>query len=257
MTRTKAVLCDLFDTVVRFDHARLPTMTVGGRTFPSTTPLLLPLLRSALGDPPVEACHAALLSAWRRAREEKLRETPAAQRFSWAIEALTGGAPRPDLGPLAEVLAAAHADAVCAAAYLPPANAAALDALAAAAPLALVSNFDHGPAARALILRLGLDRWFSAVVISAEVGWRKPHPLPFTQALDALGIGPADALFVGDSLDSDVAGAQALGLRVAWIGDPARLPPSMAAPPDWIVPDLAVLPGVLGLERPPGGPPED
>jgi putative hydrolase of the HAD superfamily len=45
------------------------------------------------------------------------------------------------------------------------------------------------------------------------VGRRKPDPEIFQRALDALGVAPQEALFVGDTLASDIAGAAALGLR--------------------------------------------
>jgi putative hydrolase of the HAD superfamily len=49
-------------------------------------------------------------------------------------------------------------------------------------------------------------------VFSSEVGWRKPHPAIFERALDALGVAAGEALFVGDKLATDVAGAAALGM---------------------------------------------
>jgi putative hydrolase of the HAD superfamily len=60
----------------------------------------------------------------------------------------------------------------------------------------------------------GVAERLDAAVFSSEVGWRKPHPAPFERALELLGgIDPARALFVGDSLANDVAGAGALGMR--------------------------------------------
>ena len=51
-----------------------------------------------------------------------------------------------------------------------------------------------------------------AVVLSCEVGKRKPHPAIFRRALDELGVRAPETLFVGDSLAEDVAGAAALGM---------------------------------------------
>ena len=44
-------------------------------------------------------------------------------------------------------------------------------------------------------------------------GGASPHPEIFQRALDALGVSPPEALFVGDTLASDIAGAAALGLH--------------------------------------------
>lgn len=58
---------------------------------------------------------------------------------------------------------------------------------------------------------------FDAVVISSEVGARKPHPLMFTMACEQLGVDPADAVFVGDSWSADIVGALRAGLVPVWI----------------------------------------
>src|SRR5436853_286775 len=60
-------------------------------------------------------------------------------------------------------------------------------------------------------------RLFSVLVGSAHVGCAKPEPRIFLHALDALGLGPADATFVGDSPSRDMAGARAVGMRHIWL----------------------------------------
>src|SRR5262249_17986432 len=42
---------------------------------------------------------------------------------------------------------------------------------------------------------------------------RKPDPLPFRHALAALGVGPREAVFIGDRPDKDVVGALRVGIR--------------------------------------------
>jgi putative hydrolase of the HAD superfamily len=89
----------------------------------------------------------------------------------------------------------------------------ALPALAALGDhvLVVVSNWDCsladwlGPAGL-------LDR-VEAVVTSAEVGVAKPGRAIFERALELAGARAADAVHVGDSLDNDVAGALAAGIR--------------------------------------------
>lgn len=65
---------------------------------------------------------------------------------------------------------------------------------------------------------LGLADAFEVVV---HAGWEgipaKPEPAPFHRALDTLGSTPERTVHVGDSLASDVAGAQGAGLRAAWL----------------------------------------
>ena len=79
-------------------------------------------------------------------------------------------------------------------------------------PLALVSNFDHPPHARELLSGVGYERYFAMVVISAEVGFKKPDPRIFEPALAVTGLDPQDVLYVGDS-EEDVAAARAAGMQ--------------------------------------------
>jgi putative hydrolase of the HAD superfamily len=61
--------------------------------------------------------------------------------------------------------------------------------------------------------QMGVAERLDVAVFSSEVGWRKPHPAIFERALGALGVEPGATLFVGDSLENDIAGAAALGMH--------------------------------------------
>jgi putative hydrolase of the HAD superfamily len=89
--------------------------------------------------------------------------------------------------------------------------------------------------------RLDVD----AVVGSRAHGFVKPHPTIFQVALEQLGVMPAEAVMVGDSLEEDVEGARALGLRAILIDreDRHRDVPERLT-------DLYGLPAALGLSRP-------
>jgi len=76
---------------------------------------------------------------------------------------------------------------------------------------AAVSNWDCSLGA--LLAGLGLGGLLDAVVTSAEAGVPKPDPRIFAQALAAIQCPPERAIFVGDSLDIDVAGGRAAGIR--------------------------------------------
>jgi putative hydrolase of the HAD superfamily len=60
---------------------------------------------------------------------------------------------------------------------------------------------------------LGLAGYVDAFVSSADVGLGKPHPAPFQRALGMLEAEPHEALFVGDTPETDIAGARGAGLR--------------------------------------------
>ena len=109
--------------------------------------------------------------------------------------------------------------------------------------LVVVSNWDVS--LHEMLRATGLDGLVDAAISSAEAGERKPAPGIFRRALELAG-GPdrgRPALHAGDSLESDVAGALAAGLRsvlVARAGPPPRDVPAAVA----IVRSLAELPAL-------------
>jgi putative hydrolase of the HAD superfamily len=79
--------------------------------------------------------------------------------------------------------------------------------------LALVSNaFDPGWLLHRDLEQMGLTERVDFAVFSSEVGKRKPHPVIFRRALEALGVAPANALFVGDRLYEDIRGGNDVGM---------------------------------------------
>jgi putative hydrolase of the HAD superfamily len=80
--------------------------------------------------------------------------------------------------------------------------------------LGLVSNaIDPPDLLHRDLAEFGITQRLDAAVFSSEVGRRKPDPLIFRRALELLGVEAADALFVGDTIATDIAGASALGMR--------------------------------------------
>jgi putative hydrolase of the HAD superfamily len=89
--------------------------------------------------------------------------------------------------------------------------------------------------------RLDVD----AIVDSRSHGRVKPHPTIFQAALERLGVDAADAVMVGDSLEEDVEGARALGMRAILVDREDRHPDVEER-----LTDLYGLPAALGLHRP-------
>lgn len=96
----------------------------------------------------------------------------------------------------------------------------------------MFDQFEHAPAMAGLVLRArraglrtgllsnswgneypreGWDEMFDAIVISGEVGMRKPEPEIFAHVLDMLGVRADEAVFV-DDLETNVTAARSLGL---------------------------------------------
>jgi HAD superfamily hydrolase (TIGR01509 family) len=96
-----------------------------------------------------------------------------------------------------------------------------LGSLDATKQLALVSNFDHPPHLYATLSRHGLSGFFDTIVVSSEVGVKKPDPEIFASALATASLPPRQVAYVGDS-DEDVEAAQRAGLipiRIERSGD--------------------------------------
>ncbi len=86
----------------------------------------------------------------------------------------------------------------------------------------VVSNW--GKTLPRVLEALGLEPYVEVAIAAHELGFAKPDPRPFEAALRALGVDPQEALHVGDSLESDVVGAERAGMRALHLvrsGSPA------------------------------------
>lgn len=83
--------------------------------------------------------------------------------------------------------------------------------------LGLLSNLTHAPTALRIIDKLGMAPFFDVVLVSGELGYRKPHPRVFLTLLEQLGTLKEHTAFVGDNLDVDVRGAQQAGIQPIWM----------------------------------------
>jgi putative hydrolase of the HAD superfamily len=107
--------------------------------------------------------------------------------------------------------------------------------------LGLVSNTGRDLDAFVQHHRLDVD----AALASRAHGRTKPHPTIFRAVLERLGVEPAEAAMVGDSIEDDVEGARALGMRAVLLDREGRFPDVEGR-----LTDLLALPAALGLPRP-------
>jgi putative hydrolase of the HAD superfamily len=120
--------------------------------------------------------------------------------------------------------------------------------LAAKYTLGLVSNFTHAPVIYAGLRKIGLNQFFNAILVSAEVGWRKPHSKIFEEALKRLVVKAEEAIFVGDNPIDDIQGAKNIGMKAIFIPSQfSSLEDIQKAPcqPDSIIRELRELLEVL------------
>lgn len=102
---------------------------------------------------------------------------------------------------------------------------------------AIVSNCDHGT--RGVVERLGLPEEADAMILSFEVGVAKPDPRIYAIALEAVGAGPHETLFVDDQV-AYCDGAAALGIGTILLAREG-VPPAEEAEGHRVIRDLRSL----------------
>ena len=88
----------------------------------------------------------------------------------------------------------------------------------------ILSN--HVPELPSIVDGVGLGPLIDRVFSSAVTGYEKPHPESHRVALG--GDPPGECFMVGDNIDSDVLGAEELGLRAILVRDPSPNAPRFA-----------------------------
>ena len=87
---------------------------------------------------------------------------------------------------------------------------------------------------------------FDSTVFSCSVGLRKPDPAIYRLALDELDVEPADAMFVGDGANDELAGAERVGMRAVLILRAGQDEPYWQEARGW-QPRITSIPEVLEL----------
>ena len=123
------------------------------------------------------------------------------------------------------------------------ANAPLLAQLARRYRLGIVSNF-YGNL-ETVCDEIGLRPYLRVMVDSAQVGWTKPDARIFGYALERLGVAPAAAAFVGDSLTRDMAGARAVGMTHVWLAGDTVAAVEPCCPGDTVIRSLDTLRGLF------------
>ena len=91
---------------------------------------------------------------------------------------------------------------------------------------------------------LGIRSHLDSVVISGDLGIRKPDPRIFAAALDELSVDSSSAAYVGDNPEPDIRGARRSGMCAVWRRDEWW---SETEEADLVIDDLSEL--VSGLDR--------
>ena len=111
--------------------------------------------------------------------------------------------------------------------FLYPTVKPALDGLEKRYRLGIISNAQEAFTMPELAL-YDLARYFETIVLSSQVGVKKPNSLIFARGLSNLKVKPGEAVFVGNDLMADIMGAAALGMKTIYILQKSNRPVDQA-----------------------------
>jgi putative hydrolase of the HAD superfamily len=112
--------------------------------------------------------------------------------------------------------------------------------------LGCVSNaFMDAATLHQIMVERRLGEHLELTISSCEFGYRKPHPSIYEAAVDRMGIGADEVIFVGDRVEQDVVGPAKLGMRTVLTLQYREEDPSLGAiSPDAVIRHLSELPDV-------------
>jgi len=115
--------------------------------------------------------------------------------------------------------------------------------------IALIANVDSIDA-RNVLASCGLEDYFDAIVISEEVGIEKPAREIFEAALKELKVKAENTIMVGNRIDTDIAGANRIGMKSVWFKWNNRYKETIGSKeekPDFVIKSLSEVLGILSL----------
>lgn len=98
------------------------------------------------------------------------------------------------------------------------------------------------------LIRLGLQHFFQAVVVSEDLGVSKPDGVLFSRAVEMLSLKPTQVLMVGDRLRKDIYGANKAGLvsvQILHEGSSKRKPKNQFEYPDYVIEKIGEILEIL------------
>jgi FMN phosphatase YigB (HAD superfamily) len=228
------LIFDAFDTVIHINNSKLPTIRVDGRDLPTTAPAVFEKYGQLFGKIDFDVFHRAFSQSFIRVtarRRTDLREILSTDRFKIMLD-LLGHPPAKVSDEAVEAITRAHMGQLQESFEVRPETLEVLEWAKTRYRTAMISNFAYAPTFHESLDRFGLRSAFDTVVVSADVGWCKPHRNIFDHTFAAMGIHPSEALFVGDQLYVDVYGALNCGMHVVWIETEHQdwLPPEVQLP---------------------------
>ena len=94
---------------------------------------------------------------------------------------------------------------------------------------------------------LGIKHFFGCIILSGELGIKKPDPRIFWEAANILGHEPEECLYVGDAYESDVIGANMARMKSCWLNPRGLQPPKTDVKPHFEIRSLDEIHEIMGI----------
>lgn len=248
MKKYKAIIFDLFDTIVNFNRHRLPTADIDGVEVKSTSMEVYKVFQKFHKDLDFKDFYVAFIESYTEFEKNKrknYKEYHNRERFELMISKMNTKTYSHPEKLLVDEMVLVHMKNIANAMEFPKENRDTLNTLRSKYKLAVISNFDHAPTAYGILERFDIRNLFERIFISIEVGWRKPKADIFLSAFNFLEIGPEEAIFVGDNFEADVVGSKAVGMEVVWINKNREPIREGISRPDYVVSKFTEIGDIL------------
>ncbi len=244
MKKYSAIIFDLFDTILDFNFNHLPILELKGFRSRTTSVEVYEVFKKYYPEIGFDKFYEPFIESYHEFQELKLKEFkefPNRERFILMLDKMNlSSINEKDI--LIHQMVLAHMNALTSCIEYPEDNKETLEYLKSKEyKLAIVSNFDYAPTAHRLLQKNNLTPLFEVIVISEEVGWRKPKDVIFQSAINNLNINPEDTLFVGDNHSADVVGSKAMGMDAAWINRKKESEHNIDPAPDYVVKKMSEI----------------
>ena len=213
------LIFDFFDTIAFWDQQKIPKYSWRGKQVNSTNQETFKILKKVCPKLEFDEYQNAILTVSKKIISDRVtnqREISSIARYTRILQTLDV-INRDSITTFAELASRKHMEILKSAVSIPDKNIAFLNKLCTRHHLILLSNFDDAKTLREILNEFKLNRIFQAVNVSEELGYRKPSFEAFSIALKQEKFSKSEMLFIGDSSEEDIKGANTYGISSAWV----------------------------------------
>ena len=249
MKKYRAVIFDLFGTLIHFNEKELPVFQFGERKIHGTLQALYDLTTRERNGFSFDRFFEAFSEVSSRHKNEKslsLREISSVFRMKTVLVERLGFPDNRETDRLAGRMKTTHMRWLKKGILFPIEYRDLLAHLKRSYQLGLLSNFDDSETGHEILADLAIGPYFHSILFSEESGWIKPSRQLYLEILSRMGTLPGETLFVGDTPLADIIGAKGAGMDAVWINpDPKSVFPEKGAKPDFEITRLTELTGII------------